>query len=231
MVRVDGSNPRPDELLATSHLKANVHVIKPVRPRVSGRRLFVGLVVVLIGVSLASFLTNTPSEKSQARGDGSAVIEEFDGDRRIQTRSFTAKMLSGETLDTTSLRAKVVVYNVWGSWCVPCAEEAPDLVEVANQFESDVTFVGLNIRDNEAAARAFEREYKVPYDSAVADDSAQATLSFNGALSSAAVPTTLVVDRQGRVAARVIGKVTAATLRSLIAPVLAESDDSANSTR
>src|SRR3546814_19560929 len=76
-------------------------------------------------------------------------------------------MLSGDTLDTSSLRGEVVVFNVWGSWCVPCATEAPDLVKVANELDTQVVFVGINVRDNEAAARAFEREYAVPYDSVV----------------------------------------------------------------
>src|SRR3546814_3529887 len=93
-------------------------------------------------------------------------------------------MLSGDTLDTSSLRGEVVVFNVWGSWCVPCATEAPDLVKVANELDTQVVFVGINVRDNEAAARAFEREYAVPYDSVVAQDSSRAMLSFAGALRS-----------------------------------------------
>src|SRR3546814_1988370 len=96
-----------------------------------------------------------------------------------------------------------------------------------SDWTSDVcsSDLGINVRDNEAAARAFEREYAVPYDSVVAQDSSRAMLSFAGALAAAAVPTTLVIDREGGVAARAIGPVTAATLRSLIQPVLAESDD------
>src|SRR3546814_18880404 len=134
-------------------------------------------------------------------------------------------MLSGDTLDTSSLRGEVVVFNVWGSWCVPCATEAPDLVKVANELDTQVVFVGINVRDNEAAARAFERESAFPYDSVVAQDSSRAMLSFAAALAAAAVPTTPVIHREGGAAARAIGAVTAATLRSQIEPVTPEVAD------
>ncbi len=106
---------------------------------------------------------------------------------------------------------------------MPCATEAPALAEVANEFALQVIFVGINVRDNEAAARAFEREYDVPYESIVASDSATAMLAFQGAMATSAVPTTLVLDRRGRVAARAIGPVTAPTLRALLTPVVDES--------
>ncbi|WP_181410970.1 TlpA family protein disulfide reductase [Nocardioides humi] len=96
-------------------------------------------------------------------------------------------------------------------------------MEVAKEFAGDVTFVGINVRDNDAAARAFEREHGVPYDSITSGDSAEAMGAFHSSLAAAAVPTTLVVDREGRVAARAIGPVTATTLRNLLEPVVAES--------
>lgn len=185
--------------------------------------------VLVVGALLggtAWFLDSRSDGESNARANGNSVIEEFGQEARAQSETFEARMLSGDTLDTSTLRGEVVIFNVWGSWCVPCATEAPDLVEVANEFDTQVVFVGINVRDNEAAARAFEREYAVPYDSVVAQDSSRAMLSFGSSLTAAAVPTTLVIDREGRVAARAIGPVTATTLRSLIRPVLAESDDS-----
>ncbi|KRF11469.1 hypothetical protein ASG90_17155 [Nocardioides sp. Soil797] len=187
------------------------------------------MTVLMVGALVAVaawFVGGRSGGESNARADGDSVIEEFDVEDRRQSESFEARMLSGDRLATSSLRGQVVVFNVWGSWCVPCVKEAPALVEVANEFDGQVLFVGINIRDNEAAARAFERKYNVPYDSVVAQDSPRAMLSFDGALAAAAVPTTLVIDRQGRVAARAIGPVSATTLRSLIQPVLAESDDS-----
>src|SRR3546814_10033941 len=156
--------------------------------------------VLVVGTLLggtAWFLDSRSGGESNARANGNSVIEEFEPAKRGQSETFEARMLSGDTLDPSSLRGEVVVFNVWGSWCVPCATEAPDLVKVANELDTQVVFVGINVRDNEAAARAFEREYAVPYDSVVAQDSSRAMLSFAGALAAAAVPTTLVIDREG----------------------------------
>lgn len=196
------------------------------RSRDHAKKIVAALAVVAtIGILAWWWLSDAASPDSTARADGGSVIEEYTFGDRDRAAPFTARLLSGATVDTSTFRGEVTVYNVWGSWCVPCATEAPDLVEVANQFADEVTFMGINVRDNEAAARAFERKYEIPYDSVIAQDSSTATLSFGGALTASAVPTTLVVDRRGRVAARVIGPVTAATLRSLLEPVLKETDE------
>ena len=85
-----------------------------------------------------------------------------------------------------------------------------------------MTLVGLNVRDNDAAALAFERKFQIPYASIRSDDSGDAALAFGGQLTTNAVPATVVVDREGRLAARVLGVVSAATLRALLDDVLAE---------
>lgn len=193
--------------------------------RTRKRTLAALAVLATLGILAWWWSSNASTPTSAARADGGSIIEEYESADRVQSRPFKARLLSGKTIDTDSLRGEVTVYNVWGSWCVPCATEAPDLVEVAHQYGDAVTFMGINVRDNEAAARAFERDYEIPYDSVIAQDSSTATLSFGGALTTSAVPTTLVVDRRGRVAARVIGPATAATLRRLLEPVLQETDD------
>jgi thiol-disulfide isomerase/thioredoxin len=116
-----------------------------------------------------------------------------------------------------------VVYNVWGSWCPPCREEAPDLQRVWQEAKTNgVQFVGIDVKDNDAAARAFEREYVVTYPSINGEDSATALLAFSGSVPANAVPSTVIVDQQGRLAARVVGKTTYATLHALVREVLAE---------
>ncbi|MGH4002138.1 MAG: TlpA family protein disulfide reductase [Pseudonocardiaceae bacterium] len=185
------------------------------------------LILIAGAVALLAWVVAGRSEGDpRARAEGGSVIEEYDAEDRVVGEPFQAQLLSGERLDAAALKGKVVVYNVWGSWCAPCVAEAPDLVEVAKEFAGEVTFVGINVRDNDAAARAFERKHGVPYDSITSGDSAEAMGAFHSALAAAAVPTTLVVDRKGKVAARAIGPVTAATLRSLLEPVLAEGDSS-----
>ena len=188
------------------------------------RVLIIAAVLVAIGV-VAWIIGGRQAPEGNAQAVGESVIEEYPpGDRAGQT-PFSAKMLSGQSFESTSLAGEVAVYNVWGSWCVPCVKEAPDLVEVANEFGDEVTFVGINVRDNDAAARAFERKHDIPYDSVTSADSAKAMLSFKGALAGSAVPTTVIVDRDGTVAARVVGPVTASTLRALLDAVLAERAD------
>jgi thiol-disulfide isomerase/thioredoxin len=130
--------------------------------------------------------------------------------------------LDGAQFDLTALRGKVVVINAWGSWCSPCRAEAPDLIRVARETETGpVRFVGIDTRDNAAAARAFVRSFKVPYPSVV-DTDGLVLLAFNKILPVSAVPSTLVLDRDGRIAARVIGRINYSTLRGLVDDAVAE---------
>jgi thiol-disulfide isomerase/thioredoxin len=117
---------------------------------------------------------------------------------------------------------QTVVVNVWGSWCAPCRAEAPDLVDAAAELASeDVAFLGINSRDlNEAAARAFVRRFDVPYPS-IYDQGGQTLLAFRGTLTANSIPSTVVIDAEGRVAARVLGEVSKSTLVGLVEDVQA----------
>jgi thiol-disulfide isomerase/thioredoxin len=118
----------------------------------------------------------------------------------------------------------VTVVNVWWSGCGPCRHEAPWLTAVANDLgDQDVEFLGINIRDSSADnGLAFVREFGIPFRS-VYDPTGIALLSFNGDVPPHAVPTTLVLDREGRIAARVLGPLPSEiTLRNLVEKVVAE---------
>lgn len=134
----------------------------------------------------------------------------------------SGKLLDGRSLNLIDYRGRVVVINLWGSWCAPCRAEAPDLVRVANATKrAGVRFVGIDTRDAPASAEAFVRRFHVPYPSY--DDQDGRVLSrFGGIVPISAVPSTVVVDRTGRVAARVVGRIDETTLRGLVADVLAE---------
>ena len=109
--------------------------------------------------------------------------------------------------------------NVWASWCAPCRAEAPVLETVWRQVEGEgVQFVGLDTRDTEAAALAFLDAYDVTYPNVI-DADGRLQLLFSDTLPPQAIPSTLVVDREGRVAGRIIGRVTEATLTALIEDV------------
>jgi len=149
------------------------------------------------------------------------VVQLAPGDRDGPVQ-LAGRTLDGARFDVTDHRGEVVVVNVWGSWCPPCIAEAADLQDVwsANQAE-DVQFVGINFRDNRDAALAHERRFGVTYPS-IDDQAGETLLQLRGSLPPRAIPSTLVLDRSGRVSARVLGQVPAATLRALVSDALAE---------
>lgn len=125
---------------------------------------------------------------------------------------------SDESLSTKDLLGKPVVINVWGSWCAPCRAEAPELVEAANELGDDVHFLGLNTRDlSEAPAEAFIRSFEIPYPN-IYDPDGKLLLGFKQ-LPPTAIPSTIVIDAEGRVAARAIGEVNASTLIGILEDV------------
>ena len=129
----------------------------------------------------------------------------------------------GKTVDVSAWRGGVVVINNWYAGCPPCRAEAPGLVRLANQgAASGVHWVGIDGVDGAGAAQAFQRTFAVPYPS-IADTDGLAVAALQGSVPIQAVPTTVVLDRQGRVAARVLGQADESTLTDLIAGVLAES--------
>ena len=124
--------------------------------------------------------------------------------------------LDGEPLALSDYAGNIVVVNVWGSWCGPCRAETPDLVRLANETDDQgVQFLGVDTRDKLSSAQAFEDKFEVPYPS-IFDDDGQTLLPFRDVIPTAVIPSTVVVDRQGRIAARVIGPVTYNTLNGLL---------------
>jgi thiol-disulfide isomerase/thioredoxin len=129
-----------------------------------------------------------------------------------------APAISGPTLDGGSFTAssgKVLVLNVWASWCSPCRAEAPALQELSINHP-EVQFLGVLTRDSLVAARAFVERFGIQYPSLVDD---AILLKFHGQLTPNAIPTTLIIDTQGRIAARVSGEVTYSALEDLIEKV------------
>jgi thiol-disulfide isomerase/thioredoxin len=135
--------------------------------------------------------------------------------------------LAGTTLDnqqwsSKDVLGKVAVINVWASWCPPCQSEAPELRKAAEAVaaaDKPVAFMGINYRDNADSGRSTAKRWGIPFPSL--DDPAGLTiLALQGKVT--APPTTLVLDRTGRIAARVSGEVKASTLTGLVDDVLAE---------
>ena len=157
---------------------------------------------------------SSTAEESFVSGDGSTTFIKI-SDRKIAP-AITGMTLSGDNY--TYKKDRVAVVNVWASWCSPCRAEAPTLVAMANKY-TDVAFIGILTRDNPANAEAFERRFNIPYPTVI-DDSI--LLGFKGSLPANAIPTTVILDKSGLVAARISGVVTVASLSKLIEKVSAE---------
>jgi len=153
-------------------------------------------------------------------GNTSAVL--YPAGHRPLAPGFTATTLTGSKLSFSTYRGKVVVLNFWGSWCVPCREEASTLAAVATKYRpSGVSFLGVDVRDTTAGALAFTHSFHVTYPS-VSDQSSAITLDFTAKVPIAGTPTTLVIDRTGHIAGAVFGTVTYSELTAILAKVTAK---------
>lgn len=144
-------------------------------------------------------------------GDGSVTL--IEPDRREAAPVLTGPALGGGEISTADHTGQVILLNVWGSWCAPCRAEAPALVE-ADAALPEVQFIGINTRDlDPAPAEAFVRSFEIGFPS-IYDPDGALLLGF-GQLPPAAIPSTLIIDQQGRVAARILGETSALTLIEL----------------
>ena len=175
---------------------------------------FAALLILALSLTGCSGGGTSSSEESFVSGDGSTTFIKV-SDRKI------APAISGLTLSGnqyTYSKDKVAVVNVWASWCAPCRAEAPTLAALANKY-TDVAFIGILTRDNPATAEAFQRRFKLPYPTII-DDSI--LIGFKGSLPANAIPSTVILDKKGNVAARISGTVTVAALSDLIEKVSKE---------
>ncbi len=154
------------------------------------------------------------AEESYISGDGAVTY--IKANDRIPAPAISGKTLLG-TNYTYSV-GKVAVVNVWASWCSPCRAEEPALSELALMYP-DIAFIGILTRDNPVNAEAFVRKRNVPYPTLIDD---AVLFGFRESLPANAIPTTVLIDKQGNVAARISGAVTVSSLRDLIEKVLAE---------
>ena len=152
-------------------------------------------------------------------------------DDREPAPDITGETLDGQPFALRDYLGKVVALNVWASWCAPCRAEAPTLNQVSRELEPEgVQFIGLDTRDTKASAEAFIRRFDVPYPN-VWDPDAQIQLAFRDTLPPAAIPSTLFVDKEGRVAGRVLGRVERSDLRVILDGLLAEPGPSATAAK
>jgi thiol-disulfide isomerase/thioredoxin len=185
---------------------------------------------VVAAATGALLLTGCGSEPQAAAGEdkgfvqGTGRITKVPAGERKDAPDIGGETVSDGEVRLSDYRGKVVVVNVWGSWCAPCRAEAPHFAEVAKGMKDDgVRFLGINTRDQyKEPAQAFERSYGIPYPS-LFDPSGRQMLKFpKGTLSLQTIPSTLIIDRDGKIAVQVLDELGEDQLRSLIEPVLAE---------
>ncbi|MFC4503811.1 MULTISPECIES: TlpA family protein disulfide reductase [Streptomyces] len=183
-----------------------------------------------VAVAAALLLSACSSGGTSGGGGGTGFIMGKDGISTVKkAQRATAPDLSGKTIDGKQLdvgdyQGKIVVLNVWGSWCAPCRAEAPGFEKVYQDLKAKgVQFVGINTRDTSTQnAVAFEKQQGVTYPS-LYDPTGRLLLRFKkGTLNLQAVPSTLVLDRDGKIAARSLAALSEDRLRAMITPVLAE---------
>jgi thiol-disulfide isomerase/thioredoxin len=158
--------------------------------------------------------------KGYVSGDGTVTVVDS-ADREPPGAEVAGETLAGDPLALSDLRGKVVVMPVWGSWCAPCRAEAPALAEAARDLADEgVVFLGINtrdvVRDN---ARSFTQRFRLPYES-LYDPDGKLLLAFHGTLSPSTIPAFVVLDDQGRIAGRILGEASTATLYGVVEDVL-----------
>ena len=153
---------------------------------------------------------------------GNGVTTEIPPADRGEPLEVTGTTYDGEEFSAAAHRGEVLVLNVWYASCPPCRKEAPDLQALHEDFQDQgVFFIGVNVRDAAGPARAFEETYGITYPS-MPDPDAKIMYSLRGQVAPNAVPSTLVIDREGRVAARISGAADPSVLREMIETVVAE---------
>lgn len=189
------------------------------------------LAVAALGALVTAGCSEDPNSiAAQARaGDqkgyisGNGAVETIVPADRAEPVTMTGELLDGTPWDITSARGKVLVLNVWGSWCAPCVAEAPDLQRAWEGLQdkgAPVEFMGIDFREDPARGAAFIERAGITYPS-LTDEAGVLILRLQG--KAPTVPTTLVLDREGRIAARVNGPVDTSTLTGLVDDVVAES--------
>ena len=163
------------------------------------------------------------SDKNYISGSG---ITEVPLAERAEPVAFEAVTDAGDAVSSEDYAGEVLVVNFWYAACPPCRVEAPDLQDLNEEFEGEgVSFLGVNVRDQAETSFNTTQEWGITYPSVVDANDGNMLLAYAGTVAPNAVPTTLVIDKQGRVAARYLGLVESPSiLRTLIKDALAEDD-------
>lgn len=193
------------------------------------RSILTGVMAVALVTTLSACASESGNETdvvNQGYQSGDGSVRTWKLDERTEPVVLTGTDYEGNPVDTSAMDGDILVLNTWYAACPPCRAEAADLLEISNEREADgVQLLGINRVDDAGAALAFEREFDITWPS-INDKSGKAIATLAGVVPIKAVPTTLVLDREGRVAARVLGQIDKSILNTLIDDVVAEGEAS-----
>jgi peroxiredoxin len=192
--------------------------------RILGTVLATAAALALAGCSGGSGASSSGDKANTNYVQGTGLVTTVPAGDRKSAINLAGKDLDGKALDISAYRGKVVVLNVWGSWCPPCRAEAADFESVFQSTQAKgVQFVGIDSRDPQITqAKLFAASRKLTYPS-LYDASGQLLFSFPaGTLNPQTIPTTIILDRQGRVAVRALTALTKEQLTKILDPVIAE---------
>lgn len=174
------------------------------------------VVVALLTLVLSACVGGVKDTGDDGFISGSGEITFIDPGKRQPAPELSGTDLDGNELSSAEFEGQVLVVNLWGSWCAPCRKEAPALQKASSELaDQNVQFLGLLTKDDPASAKAFNESFDITYPS-IDDSSGRNQAAFADSLPSVAIPTTWVIDKNGKVAARVMGELTDATLRGLV---------------
>ncbi|SFN38957.1 TlpA family protein disulfide reductase [Mycetocola miduiensis] len=162
------------------------------------------------------------SNKGYIAGDGS--VTEIPEGERGEAISFAGTTEYGEALSSEDFAGDVLVVNFWYAACAPCRAEAPDLQELSAEYDGKgAQFIGVNVYDQPDTALSFNESYGITYPSIMDVQDGAVKLAFTGTVPPKAVPTTIILDKEGRVSARILGQLKEASiLGTLISDAIEE---------
>ncbi|MGA1390861.1 MAG: TlpA family protein disulfide reductase [Candidatus Nanopelagicales bacterium] len=185
-------------------------------------RSFKLLVISLLITSCATPVSNisSDSESGFVSGDGTSIFLN-QNERKPAPELSNVEFLSSE-IDLKTLKNKVVLINVWGSWCSPCRKEAPELEELYLKNKADnVEFIGINIRDSKISATRFIENFSITYPN-IFDRDGKLLLGYKDSLPANAIPSTILIDKNGLVAARQLGPIDKSLIQGFITELVEE---------
>ncbi len=178
------------------------------------RNIFISLVIAFLAGAVTFAFVGDNSNKYKPVDDAKVKIVPI-----VNRKTVPALDMSSYSGQPLSIEAgQITVLNFWASWCAPCRQETPMLVQIANDYP-DVKFIGLTNDDTKEEAQSFAEEFGISYQIGNGNEYISELASVQPIYG---LPTTLIIDRNGQIAAKVIGGITDSEFRQALSKLLAE---------